>query len=163
MARQYAADLSSEQHRDVVQQTFENLLASSRRYDPDYSVWTYLKQHLCNAVRRVRAAYVPPGQPKWQGMDGDSKTEVSRPTGGISLEDVPEVGFANASWRIAERRVDAMLVAAAAYRVFGDDGTDEALRALSYRSNRAEAARIAGYSRRTLRRRLQTLRNQLSR
>jgi hypothetical protein len=159
MASQYAADLSPEQQRGVVQKTFENLLTSSRKYDPAYSVWTYLKQHLLNAVRQMRAAYSSPGVPKWRDADSGSEAEAFC-TGGESLEDAPEMALSGASGRDMELKVDARIVLEAACRLF-QDGTEKALRALSHRSTREEAAGAAGYSRRTLDRRLAGLRRYL--
>lgn len=154
LSRQHAANLSPEQHQDVVQQTFVNLLCTSREYNPEYSVWTYMKGHVRNAIRQVRAAYAPPGPVENERADSDPN--AGGPANGASLDDVPESVLEGTTGRDAERKVDARIMLEAARRLFGD-GTEKALKFLSRRSTRKEAAKAAGYSPRTLDRRLSGL------
>jgi DNA-directed RNA polymerase specialized sigma24 family protein len=161
MANQLGGDLDSEQRRDVVQRTWENVLKSSMQYDPERSgPLTYLRLHLCNALRQVRSAYARAGEPKRDdqspsgenGLESEEELESNRQA--IPLEDAPvSAKGEGATQRV---KVDAQILLEAVERLF-DDGTADALRELSLRESRETAAAKAGYSRRTLGRRLDRL------
>lgn len=158
MARQIGGDLTDDQQQDLVQRTLGNVLEGEAEYDPDRSSpWTYLRLHMKNAARQVRAAYAAPGAPKWASKSSDhggSKTRY------VSLDDAPVA--AQATTPNCERVLDAKIALENANRVF-EDKTPYALKELSRGASRDEAAAVAGYSRRTFGRRLEALRDRLSR
>jgi hypothetical protein len=64
LARSLAFDLPSDLHKDIVEQTYVNLLAGNgARFDPELgSAKAFLYDTLRNAIRQVRAQYCSPGQ-----------------------------------------------------------------------------------------------------
>jgi hypothetical protein len=157
MARQIGGDLTDDQQQDLVQRTLQNVLEGEAEYDPDRSSpWTYLRLHMKNAARQIRAAYAAPGAPKWSSTSsdhGESKTKY------VPLDDASVA--AQATKPNCEGLLDAKIALEYANRVF-EDKTPYALKELSRDASREEAAAVAGYSRRTLGRRLETLRDRLS-
>lgn len=151
---QIGFELPSDQHNDVVQKTWMNVLEGDSEYDPSRSSpLTYLKLHMRNAIRQVRASYARAGEPKRLSSRNETENWQTVP-----IEEAPI--SCRGSDANQDCRVDAKIVLEAAERVFGDQ-TSAALKRLSWGCARERAASAAGYSRRTLGRRISDLRNYL--
>lgn len=154
MADQIAFGLSPDQREDVVQKTWMNVLEGNTEYNPSRSApLTYLSLHMRNAIRQVRSSYARAGEPK--RLSDRGKTEKAQT---IPIDEAPiSCTGVNAS---QEYCVDAKLVLEAAERIF-EDQTATALDRLSRGFTQEQAARAAGYSRRTFGRRISSLRSYL--
>jgi len=151
MAAQIGSDLTPDQRRDVVQQTWRNVLKGDSQYDPTKSSpLTYLRLHMQNAVRQIRASYARAGEPKRASTQSDEDIHA------ISVEEAP-ISCKGVDAK-QEQLVDAKIILEVAQRIF-DDRTSAALRCLSRGNTRKQAADAAGYSRRTLSRRISDLCN----
>ena len=154
MVNRIGFGLPSDQHSDVVQKTWINVLEGDSEYDPSRSSpLTYLKLHMWNAICQVRASYAGAGEPKRLSFRNETENWQTVP-----IEEAPISCLGNDANQ--DRRVDAKIILEAAERVFGDL-TSAALKRLSWGGTRERAASAAGYSRRTLGRRISSLRNYL--
>jgi len=154
MVNRIGFGLPSDQYSDVVQKTWMNVLEGDSEYDSSRSSpLTYLKLHMRNAIRQVRASYARAGEPKRPSSRNETENWQTVP-----IEEAPISCRGNDANQ--DRRVDAKIVLEAAERVFGDQ-TSAALKRLSWGCTWERAAGAAGYSRRTLGRRISSLRNYL--
>jgi len=154
LADQIAFGFSSDKVDDIVQRTWMNVLEGESEYDPSRSSpLKYLKLHMRNAIRQVRASYARAGEPKRLSSRNETENWQTVPIAKAPIS-------CRGSDANQDRRVDAKIVLEAAEHVFGDQ-TCTALKRLSRGYTRERAASAAGYSRRTLGRRISGLRNYL--
>jgi hypothetical protein len=155
IARILGADLPEDLHREVVNQAFLNLMRQKPgSYNPARgAAGTFLKLMLRNAVRQVRASYIPPGYvTRIRKKKGTTASVTARGAGVTSIDELQqdEMPRVDGGIPVVEARHDAeallrhapLRLAITLRRLYLDGGTLK------------EVAVVAGISRFKLRRQI---------